>query len=251
MAYQAGPPYAISSEEIGGWMLRILPYIEQDAVQKLIVGKSGSAIDAGYTAMAGVSISIYFCPAAVPPTFGTAPSSPLALVSYVGVTGSDENADPSTGSIGMNATNGIFQVKTPFGPSSSVRPRVRIDSITDGTSNTVAVGERHISQMGLTWAGVDYHTLLAFPNQNSFGGVGPVVPGGFTMVTDDCKATLPGRYAQLRPNDPCSSTSFNSPHLAGGNWLMADGSVRVLAYSSGTTVLPAMVTVNGGEVISE
>src|SRR5262249_40305386 len=27
MAYQAGPPYAISPEEIGGWMLRILPYI--------------------------------------------------------------------------------------------------------------------------------------------------------------------------------------------------------------------------------
>jgi prepilin-type N-terminal cleavage/methylation domain-containing protein len=252
MAYQAGPLYAISPEEIGGWMLRILPYIEQDAVQKIVVGKSGGDINTAYTTMAGVSVSVYVCPSAVPPTFGTAPSSPLALVSYVGVTGSDENSDPATtGSVGMNATNGMFQVKTPFGPSPSVKPRVQIEAITDGTSNTVAVGERHISQMGLTWAGVDYHTLLAFPNQNAFGGVGPVVPGGFTMVTDECKGTLPGRYAPFRATDPCSSTRFNSPHAAGGNWLLADGSVRTFIYSAGTSVLPAMVTVNGGEVINE
>jgi prepilin-type N-terminal cleavage/methylation domain-containing protein/prepilin-type processing-associated H-X9-DG protein len=244
VAYQAGP-YAMSPNEIGGWMVRVLPYLEQDAVQRLITGQTGSGIDTGFASMAAVSIPNYFCPSAIAPTGGTPPASPMTLVSYVGVTGSDENVDPSTGPLGMNATNGFFPVKTPFGPSASVRPRVNMASVTDGLSNTVAVGERHITQQGTTWVGADYHTLLAFPNQNSVGGVGP--GGAFTLTA--CPGSLPGRYAAFSANDPCSQDRFNSPHTGGGNWLMGDGSVRSLAYTAGTTTLPAMVTINGGEVV--
>jgi prepilin-type N-terminal cleavage/methylation domain-containing protein/prepilin-type processing-associated H-X9-DG protein len=245
LAYQTGDPFPISAEEIGGWMVRILPYIEQDNVQNLVAGQSGSNIDSGYAAMAAVSVPVFFCPMAVPPTFGTPPASPLALVSYVGVTGSDENTNPGvTGPLGMNASNGMFPVITPFGPSPDVRPSRRI---ADRLSNTVAVGERHVTVQGTTWVGADYHTLLAFPNQNSFGGVGP---GGAVTLTA-CPGSLPGRYAQFSITDMCSQDRYNSPHPGGGNWLLADGSVRTLDYTAGATILPAMVTVNGGEVISE
>ncbi|VTT96640.1 Uncharacterized protein OS=Planctomyces brasiliensis (strain ATCC 49424 / DSM 5305 / JCM 21570 / NBRC 103401 / IFAM 1448) GN=Plabr_1230 PE=4 SV=1: N_methyl_2: SBP_bac_10 [Gemmataceae bacterium] len=238
----------IGPGEIGGWMVHILPYVEQGAVQKLAVGRSSAAdIDAGFTTMGGTAISIYQCPTAVPPTGGSPPSAPMVGASYAGVTGSDENADPASPPIGMNANNGMFPVQTSGGVFDYVRPRRNATSITDGLSNTAAVGERHVTQQGSTWVGADYHTLLAFPNQNVVGGFGP--GGGFTPTA--CPGSLPGRYAQFNPADSCSQDRFNSPHPAGGNWLLADGSVRVIAYSAGTTLLPAMVTVNGGEVFSE
>jgi len=246
LEYQPANQPPISAEAIGGWMIRILPYVEQNTAQQLVVGKSTATdIGNGYAALAAVQIPIYFCPSAIPPAYGTPPSSTLALVSYAGVTGSDENVDPTTGPIGMNASNGMFPVKTPFGPDTTVRPRVQFSNVIDGLSNSVAVGERHITQQGTTWVGADYHTLLAFPNQNSFGGIGP--NGAYTATA--CPGSLPGRYAQFNANDPCSQDRYNSPHPGGGNWLLADGSVRILAYSAGTTSLPAMVTINGGEVV--
>jgi prepilin-type N-terminal cleavage/methylation domain-containing protein len=248
LAYQPADQGPINAEEIGGWMVRILPHVEQDAAQRLVVGKSTATdIGSGYAALAAVSVSLYACPTATAPTGGALPSGPLGLVSYVGVTGSNENTDPATGPIGMNATNGMFPVKTPFGPDPSVRQRTQATTITDGLSNTVAVGERHITQRSTTWVGADYHTLLAFPNQNSFGGIGP--NGAVTPTA--CPGSLPGRYAAFNPADLCSQDRFNSPHPGGGSWLLADGSVRSFAYTAGTGVLPAMVTVNGGEVVPE
>jgi prepilin-type N-terminal cleavage/methylation domain-containing protein/prepilin-type processing-associated H-X9-DG protein len=246
LAYQPTDQGPVSEEHIGGWMVRLLPHIEQDATAKLVVGKSTAAdIGAGFAAMSAVTVPVYFCPSAVEPTAGIPQTARFGLVSYAGVTGSNENVDPATGSIGMNATNGVFPVKTPFGPAPSVRPRVGAGDITDGLSNTVAVGERHITQMGTTWVGADYHTLLALPNQNVFGGIGP--NGAYTPTA--CPGSLPGRYAPFTASDPCSQDRFNSPHTGGANWLLADGSVRFFAFSAGTTVLPAMVTANGGEVV--
>ncbi len=248
LAYQPTDQGPIAAESIGGWMLRVLPYIEQEPAQRLVVGKSTAAdIGAGYSSLGAVTMSMYVCPTMTDPTGGAAPPAPLALVSYVGVTGSDENTDPATGPIGMNANNGMFPVKTPFGPDAGVRPRLQATSVIDGLSNTVAVGERHVTLRGTTWAGADYHTLMAFPNQNSFGGVGP----GGAVTPTACPGSLPGRYAAFKPADLCSQDRFNSPHPGGGNWLLGDGSVRSIAYTAGTTALPAMVTVNGGEVVPE
>jgi prepilin-type processing-associated H-X9-DG protein len=36
----------------------------------------------------------------------------------------------------------------------------------------------------------------------------------------------------------------------GGNWLLCDGSVRFMTYSAGETVIPAMATISGGEMVS-
>ncbi|QEL15584.1 DUF1559 family PulG-like putative transporter [Limnoglobus roseus] len=248
LEYQPADQPGISPESIGGWMVRVLPYIEQGNAQALVVGKSTTAdISAGYSSLAAVGVPIFLCPSAVEPTAGTDPTTPLTRTSYAGLTGGDENTDPSTGPIGMNASNGMFPVKTPFGPTAGVRPRVAAVHVTDGLSNTLAVGERHVTQKGMTWVGADYHTLLAFPNQNSFGGVGP---GGAITLTA-CPASLPARYDPFAPNNVCSQDRFNSPHPGGGTWLLGDGSVRTFLFAAGVTVLPAMVSINGGEVVNE
>ncbi|HEY1189712.1 MAG TPA: DUF1559 domain-containing protein, partial [Gemmata sp.] len=40
MPFQSTDQGPVGPEHIGGWMVRVLPYIEQDAVQRLVVGKS-------------------------------------------------------------------------------------------------------------------------------------------------------------------------------------------------------------------
>ena len=50
--------------------------------------------------------------------------------------------------------------------------------------------------------------------------------------------------------DPkCEWVHFWSRHTGGGNWVMADGSVRFLSYSA-DGVMPALATRSGGEVAS-
>ncbi|WP_439621793.1 DUF1559 domain-containing protein [Gemmata sp.] len=246
--YLVQPADQIGADEIGGWMVRILPYIEQGAVLQLAIGKSTFPdISAGLTTMGGTPISIYQCPTAVAPTGGSPSSDRMVAASYVGVTGSDENVTPTAPPIGMNANNGMFPVHTAGGVDKDIRPRRSATSITDGLSNTVAVGERHVTQQGSTWVAADYHTLLAFPNLNFVGGTGP----GGSMTGTACPGSLPGRYAQFNPADTCSQDRFNSPHPGGGSWLLADGSVRTITYAANTTFLPAMVTVDGGEVFTE
>jgi prepilin-type processing-associated H-X9-DG protein len=123
--------------------------------------------------------------------------------------------------------------------------RLRATDITDGLSNTVAVGERHTQPwQNATWVGTDFNTLLALPNRNVLGS-------GMYGYTAACPERFPAYYGPFSTVDICSSDGFNSPHPGGGNWLLADGSVRFFAHSAGTTTLVQMASVNGGEIVTE
>ena len=52
-------------------------------------------------------------------------------------------------------------------------------------------------------------------------------------------------------NSNCAANHFWSGHSSGGNWLLADGSVRFFTYNAATTTLTQMASRNGGEVVTE
>jgi prepilin-type N-terminal cleavage/methylation domain-containing protein/prepilin-type processing-associated H-X9-DG protein len=232
-------------DTVGAWTVRLLPYLEQQAVQDLVVGKPNqAAISSGVVTMMGTTVPVYRCPSDSN-TGGAGVSPARVSASYSGVTGNDENTNPNLPPHGANATNGIFPTKTPFGPMPNSYPtKVRATSIADGLSNTVAVGERHTQSPYSLWMAADYDTLLAIPNRNIMGGFG-------SSPAPACVGQLPGYFGPFNPNDPCSQDRFNSPHSGGGNWLLADGSVRFFAFTAGTKTLPDMASVNGGEVVTE
>ena len=233
-----------TSDTTCGWMVRLLPFVEQQTVQDLIVGKPNQAeIGAGIVTMMKTTVPVYRCPADGN-TSGTGATPPRVSSSYAGVTGNDENANATLPPVGANATNGIFPAMNSFGMVPGLRPRVEATSVTDGLSNTVAVGERHTQASFMLWMASDYDTLLALPNRNIMGGFG-------SAPAPACIGQLPAFYGPFNVNDPCSQDRFNSPHPGGGNWLLADGSVRYFAFTAGTTVLPNMASINGGEVVSE
>jgi prepilin-type processing-associated H-X9-DG protein len=127
-----------------------------------------------------------------------------------------------------------------------VDSRVRIADITDGTSYTLAVGERPAYPQAL-W-GVWYTGLFGGPT-----GTGAVVLG----VREPCNPPFPVplcctnevfRFGPGSVNDPQAAYHFWSLHMGGGHFLFADGSARFLSYSAEPT-LPALSTRAGGETV--
>jgi prepilin-type N-terminal cleavage/methylation domain-containing protein/prepilin-type processing-associated H-X9-DG protein len=210
----------------GSWLARILPHVEQDAVARECASRD-SFLTVGSTR----KIGLYNCPSdprGLDSVTVVGQAAGAGTTSYLGVTGTDEN-------LWGNATNGIFWVGTTSTRGKGNRGTTFLD-VPDGLSNTLAAGERPPSA-DLFWGGwaySDYDSLLATPDRDF------QYPG--------CKSRLPGYFAAGKVDDNCDSQHYWSFHPGGGNWLLGDGSVRFLAYSAGTTVIPLMATRNGGEV---
>jgi prepilin-type N-terminal cleavage/methylation domain-containing protein len=234
--------FPVSTESVGGWMFRILPYHEEGNRLNTLpqIGPPANPnIPNEVNTIGSHSVKIYMCPADIfanRKSSGTPPSGGRAMTSYVGVTGNDEWLE--AGFRGSNATNGIFAVHR--WQSSSTNPAVygvRIAQVIDGLSNTTMVGERPPSSTLAHgwWRGSDFWAMLANPNREQRAIAGCADPGYFR----------PDKATNL-----CAATHYWSMHENGGHWLLGDGSVRFFSYSAGTTILPAMASINGGEVVN-
>ncbi|WP_439623900.1 DUF1559 family PulG-like putative transporter [Gemmata sp.] len=121
-----------------------------------------------------------------------------------------------------------------------------IATITDGTSNTVGVGEvttsANVTASNLShgafpiWAGCNPNG--GSNNYTNAYGVASVIRWMDTMF-----------YLNRRTGNE-SDLSFGSQHSVGGNFLLMDGSIRFLIDNSDSTVYKAFGSRDGGEVVS-
>jgi prepilin-type processing-associated H-X9-DG protein len=219
-----------------GWMVQILPYIEQDAVYNAC---NNAQTQAQWNAAITSPIKTYQCPsdprgdlqgAGVEINNGvTGSTSNVGLTWYVGVIGSVGQFPDANGRETTTAnTFGIMQAST-IG--------VAISKIPDGTSYTLLVGERPPSADTVWgwWSFSDYDNLLATQNYIDINPYGCALPGTFG----------PGNVY-----NNCDSTHFYSMHTGGANWLYGDGSVRFLPYSAAPLTIPE-ATRNGGEAVDD
>jgi prepilin-type processing-associated H-X9-DG protein len=210
----------------GPWMYDILPFIEQNNVWNA----PQTAKD--YT-RSGSVIPVYICPAA--PHGGVVFQTGVARYAvhdYPGVAGLSSLDFPDKGIFGwFNAPKGITLV-----------------TITDGTSNTIMVGERPASQ-DLFW-GWWYSTnfdVICWAVDNGFHAYDT----GIDHATGNSRrCPTPAFFSPGNLADNCSFNHFWSNHTGGANFALADGSVRFITYQAGTRALLQLATYAGGEVIS-
>lgn len=116
---------------------------------------------------------------------------------------------------------------------------VKVASITDGTSNTIMVGETIPAQVACS----------NFWNQNG-ATFGTTVPINWVTLRPVCSDGGTWGSADWQCRYSYAAKGAKSKHPGGANFAMGDGSVRFLKNSTSLTTYCALGSRNGGEVIS-
>jgi prepilin-type N-terminal cleavage/methylation domain-containing protein/prepilin-type processing-associated H-X9-DG protein len=213
-----------------GWPYQILPYLEQ---QSLWAYNTGA--DNGDSFVRAQPVPVFACPSRRPPTvFDVTINAPPALpgqrfqTDYAGNQGTvAQTAKPNGVLVQVLAAN----KSTPY---------VRVISITDGTSNTLMVGER--------WLSPDWYFKASGPESDDYRGG---YTSGYVAYGNN---TRWGIYQPMqdKPYDSVTTDyrTFGSAHPAGFNAVFADGSVRVIHYGVNLGVFTLACSRNDGQPFS-
>lgn len=246
--FPPGSTWDISTSYYGwSWSVYILPYLEQDVLDKSINYSSTYWATGGREAGAH-SIDIYNCPS--DPKAGEwcewasgFSQGPNAVDDFrtTNITGvADSHSWARNNPNGENC-NGIF-----FGNKNT-----RISEITDGTSNTLCVGEMtgargsHPTE-GDGWFQHTWYTYNCHATNYPINDP-TTVPGG----RDDSSSGDPidgaGYSSSNRHSELIAELGFSSWHPGGCHFGLADGSARFFTDDVDHEVLQAMATRAGGE----
>ena len=239
-----------------GWHLTIMPYIEEGALVDEVKRLQGQSTDSRSLsdALYRVDLSVYWCPSRDDSGREDYTDAGYEATTYFGVLGAYAAPDTRefTEGCGSVALNGMFQ---PYYPT-------KIKHITDGTSNTLAIGERTYNlrtlfdggrgsaengnyRDPLVWGGFCSYSSknmrygISSPDDGQFNGD----EGHYILPADDS----PNPKGTVRFND----LHWNSQHPGGCNFAHADGSVHFYADDTSTQLLKNMATIAGGEVGEE
>jgi prepilin-type N-terminal cleavage/methylation domain-containing protein len=253
------------------WMITIAPFVEQDPIYKQAYAWANQTNGGpgGWSwwpwgdfwdnpqatppnPALGESVQIYTCP-----------SDPRYLVAQYdnqvqGTAGNTKMKVAFTSYQGNAGSVGDFTDSHPDGVL-YWQSTVRLTDITDGTSQTIMVGERPPdSDLYAGWwsfgAGYDgsgvgdvlmgANELGYLANINGGGSYGNEYPPG------KCQPAPQGvRFQPALVQDPCAQVHWWSLHTGGANFALCDASVQFIPYAAYTQI-PALVTRYGNEVIN-
>ncbi len=190
--------------QTGGWIRAILPHIDQLP-----------------TIPSTQPLTVMRCPA---DSRGQAlTNGGFALCWYVGIIGS---TNPKQ--------DGILK---------TTDPPVKMVVVTDGTSNTIMIGERYPSA-GTTWGWWDGNYEM---DRNTYVKNTSLMYGSSINGTCTNPAIMQNYKSSL---DECSFNSLYSEHSGGAHVAFGDGTVRFLQYSIATALMPGSATVSIVEALA-
>jgi len=215
-----------------GWGALLLPDLEQENLYRginLLLPVEHPSHQAVRTTV----LKIFVCPSDRDTGVFTitsdanAPLADAATNSYAACHGTGPDLEEE-----LDVFNGVF----------SRNSRIRVTDITDGSSNTIAIGERAALLAQTPWAGaVSMGTTRITPG----------APTGNPNAVEEAPTQVLVHIAAHTINDPnADPEDFFAPHAGVGMFLFADGSVRPLSEGVRLAVLQALATRNGGETLN-
>jgi len=198
---------AVGAQQQAGWGFQILPYLEGDNAWK-----AGAQV-----AIATPNVNL-FCPARRAPT--TVTFEDEYTPSVTGTTLTHALCDYAVSNLEGNGA--VRQYKP-----------VRIQDITDGTSNTLVAGDKRLNLKGLG---------QPQPDDNE----------GYTAGwdVDTVRSTASAPAPDFVGDGWDKAGRFGSSHTGGINAVLADGSVHVISYSINPTVFLYLGNKSDGQPIS-
>jgi prepilin-type N-terminal cleavage/methylation domain-containing protein/prepilin-type processing-associated H-X9-DG protein len=263
----------------------LLPYIEQDNTHRLYDFDQPWFAAANYRAV-GIEVKLFYCPSnriggsldlsPIAQEWGTPLPPKAASCDYAFNKGANGSLHADGNRVPLEV-RGMFDVRAP----EKARKSVRMADITDGTSNTIAMGDasagaghwRARSLLNPSQPVLDPITGQPMILEQSWSAAGVGDPGhpwygsvfgvtaqyGFASDPRDEPMNRPLITPSIYGADPRGDNAtgrdmvsgFRSRHLNGCNFLFADGSTRFLRQSISPVTYRAMSTIAGGETTTE
>ena len=244
-AYGVFPNVNAANNPISGttFFASILPMHEQGGTYSRYDFNQGNAAPVNREAVAQ-QIATYLCPTAplrrpVPACTGDSGRAPGMYAACVGTTHYDMYWS-FMGHPRPNLNGAIIY-------SDAVGGKTAMPDFTDGTSNTLMVGETAYNLPDYKFAASD--TLCANQSRYSFTYWSNPYPTSTGISTQ--YGFNPRDKAGDGVWDPNWVGTFRSDHVALVNFVLSDGSVRGISDIISSTVLSSLATRNGGEVTGE
>jgi prepilin-type N-terminal cleavage/methylation domain-containing protein/prepilin-type processing-associated H-X9-DG protein len=245
------PDRGFSRSQPGGWLYNVLPFIEQQALHDMELGKTSSDRTAAATQMVQTPVVAWICPSRRAASLytlvarsgypvnhqgfyisnSTATISGITKVArsdYAGNGGDVLTEADSSGSsfpgwgpssfAAAESTSGAANFKAIAGTAAGVfycGSQIRATDITDGLSNTYLIGEKYV-EADCYATGTDNGD-----NESAFSGDNEDT-ARWTLSTYTPLQDQLGNAARYR---------FGSAHADGFNMAFCDGSVRSISYS--------------------
>jgi prepilin-type N-terminal cleavage/methylation domain-containing protein len=262
-----------------GWAAQILPYVEQDNLSKFVVTTGPDSYNAALgKAPDSVTVKVYTCPSRGPRQSPVASwGSSYALGDYAGcmvewLNGGNWQLNTTVETNAAAAWSGIIAkgvhvytttgaTTAPYDPAKSTRlGTVSVASVSDGTSNTIAIAEKSynalcpVASPSTAWAWWDlpgWAHGADWPNMRLVGN-------WMSPVADNAKR-LDWWYQGTVGQCPTAEFGFGSAHSGVFMAVFGDGSVKSLSlnignsgnsgYSDNTSILYRLGKRNDGAVI--
>jgi prepilin-type N-terminal cleavage/methylation domain-containing protein len=245
---KAVPPASLGGDGEVSWAVLILPYLEQGNLFKLWDLSLRFTYYRHPANVVGAQVPLYYCPSRRgSPQFSVSGDTrkpwggnPGALGDYAGNGGNSTAfwGDPRFGP-------GVFlYADVTFGPSDTIvswKGLNRFADITDGLSNTLLIGEKHVlqGQFGQqasgdnsTYNGDDIRTIVRVAGRQT---PGPIDRPLAASATDSFRA----------------EERFGSYHPTVCQFVLCDGSVRALPISINIDTLTRLAMRNDGEPVGD
>ncbi len=208
------------------WQTAILPFVEQGSTwEAAMAAHKADPVARKSSLHAAVEarvVPVFLCPMEGQ-SLGGVGFGDWGVTSYLGVAGTDRRRG-----------DGIFHKALLLRPA----------DVTDGTSNTLMVGERPAGPEGVfsSWYAA-WGFCICSHSQILHAG-----DGRWQLETGDCHDST-GTFRPGSVGNLCDVNHYWSLHPGGANFAFADGSVRFVSYSS-QSLVPLLATRAGGEPVS-